>query len=199
MRLAVDAAKIGCWDWNFVTGEMVWSATANLQMGRPEDAPTSVEIFMNSVHPDDRWHIQATVEAATRDGKSHGFEYRMLWPDGSVHYRSVTGRVFCEKTGQPVRMVGIGMDLDPYKAANERLLLQSAALQAAANAIVITDNQGTILWTNQAFSQLTRYGAEEILGKNPRLLKSGQQDQRVLCVLVGNHYRRQDLARGNDC
>ena len=176
MRLAFDAAKIGCWDWNLVTGEMVWSATGSRQMGLPEDSPTSFEMFMNSVHPDDRKAIQETVESAVRDDKSHAVPYRMLWPDGSLHWRSVTGRVFHDNTGRPVRMVGIGMDLDDNKAADERLLLQAAALQAAANSIVITDDKGTILWTNRAFSQLTGYAPEEVLGNNPRLLKSGEQD-----------------------
>ena len=68
----------------------------------------------------------------------------------------------------------LSIDIDDQKAANERLLLQVAALQAAANSIVITDNQGTILWFNQAFSQLTGYRSEEVLGKNPRFLKSGE-------------------------
>ena len=176
MRLACDAAKIGCWDWNLVTGEMVWSATASRQMGLPDDAPTNFEIFMNSVHPDDQKAIQEAVEAAIRENKNPDVPYRMVWPDGSVHWRSVTGRVIHDKAGRPIRMLGIGMDLDDYKATDERLLLQAAALQAAANSIVITDNTGTILWTNQAFSQLTGYSSEEVLGKNPRVLKAGQHD-----------------------
>ena len=59
--------------------------------------------------------------------------------------------------------------------AIKRLKLQSAALEAAANAIVITDFHGTIQWVNHAFTTLTGYSAEEALGKNPRLLKSGKQ------------------------
>jgi diguanylate cyclase (GGDEF)-like protein/PAS domain S-box-containing protein len=55
--------------------------------------------------------------------------------------------------------------------------LQSAALEAAANAIVITDFRGTIQWVNHAFTTLTGYSTEEVLGKNPRLLKSGKQSQ----------------------
>ncbi len=185
MRLAFESAKIGCWDWNLATGEMVWSAAANRQMGRPEDAPTGFEIFMDSVYPDDRKAMQETVEAAAQDEESHGVEYRMLWPDGSVHWRSVTGRVYHDKTGRPVRMVGVGRDLDDDKAASERLLLQAAALQAAANSIVITDDKGSILWTNQAFSQLTGYSPEEVLGKNPRLLKSGKEDSAFYANLWG--------------
>ena len=59
--------------------------------------------------------------------------------------------------------------------AFKHLDLQVAALEAAANAIVITDSHGTILWVNHAFTTLTGYSKEEMLGKNPRLLKSGVQ------------------------
>ena len=58
----------------------------------------------------------------------------------------------------------------------EVLRLQAAALAATANAIMITDRQGTIVWANPAAARLTGHRAEELLGKNPRLLKSGQQD-----------------------
>jgi diguanylate cyclase (GGDEF)-like protein/PAS domain S-box-containing protein len=77
---------------------------------------------------------------------------------------------------QVIGITKILEDVTAQKAAEERLLLQSTVLQATANSIVITDDQGTILWTNSAFSQLTGYGSEEVLGKNPRLLKSGKQD-----------------------
>ncbi|MFI5116646.1 MAG: PAS domain S-box protein [Terriglobales bacterium] len=63
------------------------------------------------------------------------------------------------------------------KKAQETIRLQAAALQAAANSIVITDSSGTILWSNHAFSQLTGYAPEEALGSNPRLLKSGKHDR----------------------
>ena len=59
--------------------------------------------------------------------------------------------------------------------ANKHLNLQAAALEAAANAIVITDSQGTIIWVNQAFTTMTGYSREEALGNNARLLKSGKQ------------------------
>ena len=58
--------------------------------------------------------------------------------------------------------------------ANARLKLQVAALEAAANSIVITDLNGTIVWTNPALSKLSGYSASEVLGKNPRLLQSGK-------------------------
>jgi diguanylate cyclase (GGDEF)-like protein/PAS domain S-box-containing protein len=62
------------------------------------------------------------------------------------------------------------------KSAEDRLLLQAAALQAAANSVVITDVTGKILWVNSAFTRTTGYRAEEVQGQNPRLLKSGKHD-----------------------
>jgi len=58
----------------------------------------------------------------------------------------------------------------------QQLLLQATALQTAPSAVVITDRAGKILWTNPAFSTLTGFSAEEALGQNPRLLKSGVHD-----------------------
>ena len=62
------------------------------------------------------------------------------------------------------------------KEAEERSHLQAAALQAAANSIVITDVKGNIIWVNSAFTRLTGYSAEEAVGQNPRVLKSGKHD-----------------------
>ena len=75
--------------------------------------------------------------------------------------------------GQECRAVVL--DITARKRADESLRLESAALQAAADAIVITDRAGVIEWVNPAFTQLTGYTAEEALGKNPRdLIKSGK-------------------------
>ncbi|MBI3242070.1 MAG: response regulator [Chloroflexi bacterium] len=61
--------------------------------------------------------------------------------------------------------------------ATQQLSIQAKALQAAANAIVITDRKGTIQWVNPAFTTITGYAKEEAVGQNPRLLKSGQHDE----------------------
>jgi PAS domain S-box-containing protein len=65
-------------------------------------------------------------------------------------------------------------DLTEQKQAEDQLRVQSSALAAAANAIVITNRVGKIEWVNPSFTQLTGYSAEEAVGANPRVLKSGQ-------------------------
>jgi diguanylate cyclase (GGDEF)-like protein/PAS domain S-box-containing protein len=67
--------------------------------------------------------------------------------------------------------------------ANKILILQTAALEAAANAIVIADSRGTILWVNYAFTTMTGYSKEEALATNLRLLKSGEQPESYFAEL----------------
>ncbi len=86
---------------------------------------------------------------------------------------------------------------------NEELLLQSTALETAANAIFITDAQGAILWTNPAFTLLTGYAAEEVIGRNPRMLKSGTHDavfyqELWRTILAGKTWRGEFTNRRKD-
>ena len=72
---------------------------------------------------------------------------------------------------------GVARDSTGLKGMEEKLRLQSAALEAAAMGMAITDLKGTILWVNSAFAALTGHTAEEVVGRNPRILKSGKHGQ----------------------
>lgn len=72
---------------------------------------------------------------------------------------------------------GIVRDISERKAIYDQLHLQSGALEAAANAILITDKDGIIQWVNTAFTALTGYSPDEVAGKSTRILKSGKQSQ----------------------
>jgi PAS domain S-box-containing protein len=90
-----------------------------------------------------------------------------------------------------------------WRQAEERLRLQSAALESAANAIVLTDEKGVIIWVNDAFTNTTGYSKEEVLGKSPRLLKSGKQDHAFYqnmwdTILAGKIWRNTIINRCKD-
>jgi diguanylate cyclase (GGDEF)-like protein/PAS domain S-box-containing protein len=97
---------------------------------------------------------------------------------GTAH--EMAARIYAEKE---VGKLNAGLEERVIQRTSElsetikHVNLQAAALEAAANAIVITDFRGTIQWVNHAFTTMTGYSAEEVFGKNPRLLKSGEQSQ----------------------
>ncbi len=76
--------------------------------------------------------------------------------------------------GEARQVLCVFHDITKLKATEARLALQSAALAATANSVVITNAQGEIEWVNPAFTRATGYSFEEAVGRNPRILKSGQ-------------------------
>lgn len=94
-------------------------------------------------------------------------------------------------------------DLTIRKEAEEQLRLQSVALESAANGIVITDRIGNIQWVNPAFTKMTGYSADDVRGKNPRILKSGLVPQEIYqnlwkTILSGNVWHGELINRRKD-
>ena len=94
-------------------------------------------------------------------------------------------------------------DITERKRAEAYLRLQSAALESAANAIVITDKDGNVIWQNPAFTRLTGYPAGEIAGRNLRFLKSGRHDRDFYqglwkTILAGRVWRAEMINRRKD-
>jgi PAS domain S-box-containing protein len=105
--------------------------------------------------------------------------------------------------GEISGVLGTYMDITERKKAEAHLLLQVRALEAAANAIVITDTKGVIEWANPAFTAFTGYSAAEALGKTPRLLKSGKHDDKFYqslweTILAGKTWHGELINRRKD-
>ena len=179
MRLALISANVGYWHWDVLNDKHVWSDTCKVLLGLPPESAANFDLLIKSVHPDDRHHLWSAINRAIRDETTYVCEFRVLWPDQSTHWRVGRGRAFSDETGRTSHMIGILADIDEQKASESNLRLQTAALEAAANAIVITDSNGTIQWVNQAFTDLTGYAREESIGQNPRMLKSWEHDQPI--------------------
>ena len=105
------------------------------------------------------------------------FETVRLRKDGSPLEVSMTTSPIKDSTGRIVGASKVVRDITERNKADFKVRLQGAALEASANAIVITDRRGIIEWVNQSFTTLTGYGAAEVLGKTPNILKSGKQHE----------------------
>jgi len=127
---------------------------------------------LDFIHPDYQELVKQRV-AKTLTGETLGpAEEKAFKLDGKEICLEVSSRAMTIN-GKP-GIVAVLNDVTARKQAEERLRLQSAALEAAANAIVITNQNGTIQWTNPAFTRLTGYSVEDAIGQNPRILKSGE-------------------------
>ncbi len=121
--------------------------------------------------------VYKTFNKVYRTGEpARAFDWEIIRKDGTRRYveGSISRRE--DSTDQPIGFRGIVRDITERRGAEEQLRLHATALGAAANAIIITDRDGTIAWVNPAFTDLTGYTLDEVLGRNPRILKSGISD-----------------------
>jgi diguanylate cyclase (GGDEF)-like protein/PAS domain S-box-containing protein len=128
--------------------------------------------------PSDRQgELQAIMERIRTGQPVECFETQRVTKAGCVLDVSVSVSPIKDRSGRIIGASTIARDITQRKRFEEQLKLQSAALEAAAHAVVITDHEGKIVWLNRAFTALTGYSKEEVLGKNPRLLKPGEHSE----------------------
>lgn len=118
LRLAVEGADLGVWDWNLVTDELIFSERCRQLFGIPSGEELTYARFAAALHPDDRERTRQAVEEALANMTAYKIEYRAVWPDGSVHWLAAIGRGFDEGgKGSPTFMRGIVFDVTDRKQA----------------------------------------------------------------------------------
>jgi PAS domain S-box-containing protein len=156
--------------------------------------------IISTIAPDSLEIVQEAMKGAFVDGAAET-EATLVAENGD--------RVPCYLKGVRITynhrpcVLGIGVDISRRKRAEEYVKLQTAALESAANAVVITDVQGTIQWVNPAFTLLTGYSFNEAVGSNARILKSGVHPQSFYAdlwktVLSGNVWSGEITNRKKD-
>ena len=105
------------------------------------------------------------------------FEEPVRRKDGSLIWLLMNACLMEGPRGQPAIVQATLIDITERKAAEAERMLLMTAIEQSAEGIVITDAEGTIRYVNPAFSRVSGYSREEALGKNPRILKSGKQDE----------------------
>jgi PAS domain S-box-containing protein len=179
LRLALEAVDDGIWDIDVPSGALYvsprWLEALGYEPG--EIAPT-LDAWMTLIHPDDVETVTALRSQDLAAGSTaRETEHRIRTRAGEWRWVLNRGRVVDRAPdGSPLRIIGTTRDITATRDADERLRIQGAAIDNAANAIVIVDRNGSIVWVNPAFTSLTGYSSDEVIGQNPRLLKSDRHD-----------------------
>ncbi len=132
LRLALEAAHMGTWDWNLLTNEIVWSRSHEQLFGVTSGTfGGTYEAFNACVHLDDRESVVQAITLAREKRQDYHHEFRVIWPDGSIHWIEAKGQFFYDETGSAVRMIGVVIDVSNHKQAQRSLkarLNQQAAV-----------------------------------------------------------------------
>ncbi len=166
--LAEKAAKIGVWDWNILTGELRWTNLIEPMFGfKPGEFAGTIDAFFECVHPDDRQHVHNAVRATSERGEEYNIEHRIIWPDGSVRWVQERGDIYRDEQGQPIRMLGVVLDITHRKYLEEALLESEERFRAIADYTYDWEEwigpDGRPLWINPGGERLTGYSREECM------------------------------------
>lgn len=133
---------------------------------------SSPDSLLEFVHPGDRTQVEAALPGMVRG--TYDETYRILRTDGQVRW--IRDRAFPVKNdrGDIIRIAGIAEDITQRKADEEQLRLAAQVFVSSLEAILITDSRNDIIRVNKAFTDITGYEESEVVGKNPRILKSGR-------------------------
>ena len=122
LSLALDAASVGTWDWDLVTGKIVWGGHHHTLFGLSEGRfDGTYEKFERCVHPDDMASLNVAVARARDNHAEYDHEFRVIWPDGSIRWVHGMGAFHYDQQDRPVRMVGAVVDTTERRKAEEAL------------------------------------------------------------------------------
>jgi PAS domain S-box-containing protein len=129
-RSAMEFSGIGTWDWNLLTGHLIWNDNSFRLLGyNPYDCEPDYQTWRNRVHPDDIEATEQAIQAAISTGSSYFSDHRVVWDDDSVHWISARGRPVYNDTGQPIRLLGVILDINERKTAEIALQRLNTTLE----------------------------------------------------------------------
>ena len=168
LGLALKASELGLWDWNLQTDEVHHTQLKELFGLEPEYVTAMLGHLKPRLHPQDVPLLKrALVEHLKGRTEDYQIEYRVRHEDGHWVWIEDRGRAV-ERTsnGRVIRMVGTRRDISTRKELEEQRRLAATVFEAASEGIVILDPDYALIAINQAFSHVTGYQIEDMLGRN---------------------------------
>ncbi|MGN7753260.1 ATP-binding protein [Sinorhizobium sp. 22678] len=120
LQTALEAGRLGAWELDLATNGLTTSPTCREIFGRsPEDGFT-YEDLLQAIHPDDLARMTEAVRNTIETGADYAIAYRTVWPDGSVHGAEIRAQLHRDRTGRPIKLVGVSADITERLQAEEQ-------------------------------------------------------------------------------
>jgi PAS domain S-box-containing protein len=211
-RLAQEAARVGTWEWDVATGGSIWSEMIWHLLGLdPGICPSTVETFLQFIHPEDRERTLRNINEVLASGEEYYDEFRVVQPDGQVLWVSSKGRLIRSGDGSPERMLGVNIDITERKLAEESLKQAHVELQKLKDRlheenvylkeeIRVASNFGEIIGESEALSRVL-HQAEQVAPLDTTVLVLGETGtgKELLAHAIHNRSprRKQSLVKVN--
>jgi len=136
LRLALEAGRMGSWEWEVATDTIVWSAPLERMHGlEPGTFGGTVADFEARIHPDDLKRVRSAIRRTLRKCTPLHVEHRIVTPDGATRWIEKRGTMLRDDFGRPVRIAGVSLDVTERREAEEALRRSLASLQRITRAL----------------------------------------------------------------
>ena len=165
LRLAQQVARVGTFELDLQTGLNAWTAELEAMYGlSPGSFPQTEQAWENLLYRDDRAAAVRLREHTLKTGEPVEGEWRVVWPDGSVHWLAGRWQAIKDESGKPLRLIGVNIDITERKRAEEAIKESEAKLrtlfQMLPVGISILDEHCRVVESNPALSQILGMTAE---------------------------------------
>jgi PAS domain S-box-containing protein len=170
---AQKLAKLGYWQLQLEGNNLYWSDEVyNIWGVNKESFEVNLNLFLETIHPEDKESFEKEQLASVSGEKEHDFEHRILLPDGCVKWVHEMGKLFKDENGKPILFEGTVQDITDSQIAREKLLLSEARhrgiVESQTNYVIRTDLEGKYSYVNNKFIQDFSwiYPDQDIIGKD---------------------------------
>ena len=182
--IVAKATSDTIWDWKIEDDSIIWNKGIYSVFGyQKEDVGSTSKWWFDRIHPEDSLKMSVKLysflEQKTEKWQD---EYRFQCADGSYKYVFDRGFLVKDANGKPVRMIGAIQDVTKQKEEEQRLRLLETVITQSKDAVMITDIDTSknvipnIIFVNSAFTDITGYPADEVIGKSPEILFGKKSD-----------------------
>ena len=200
-KIVAKATRETIWDWDLVTDKVIWSKSIHDTFGYKDlNLLTDNAWWLDKIHPEDVDRVRKNAAEQIKN-KVLRFEdeYRFRCADGSYKYLNDRSFLVIDRSGNPVRMIGAMQDITKQKKEEFRLKLLESVITNATDAVLITEvgslkNDGQkIAYVNEAFTKMTGYRREEVIGETSEFLHGPKTSKEELEKL------EKSIKKGEDC
>jgi PAS domain S-box-containing protein len=170
LKMAEEAAGIGIWDWSLSSGAATCSEQYFRIYGLPaSETAMSAADWLSRVHPEDRDRVEAYTQNLLRGTGRGESEFRIVWPDGSVHWIVSKARMYPDAAGEAAHVIGVNLDVTQLREAElgrrESEQRYSDLFRTMSQGVMYLDGGGLIFSANPAADKLLGVSIEEMRGR----------------------------------
>lgn len=199
-EIVAKATSDTIWDWKIQEDSFVWNKGITEMFGYKEDEVQNVsKWWFDRIHPEDSIRVSVKLyNFLEKRVKKWQDEYRFRCADGTYKFIFDRGFLIKDESGKSSRMIASMQDVTKQKEEEQRLRLMETVITHAKDAVMITDNDTSenpipkIVFVNQAFSEMSGYCAEEVIGKSPVIFKGQNIDKKEYEKLISAIKNRQE-------